>query len=169
MTDHNAGNATIEADDGKDELAEALDKLVPEERQAQMDRLFAGDYLLTEFVELANIGLGIPITLSVGGQLITGQLSSLQVYFDHAVKLMGAVEDKKLAESLVACIEAKRPDPDKPKRVPGMPPAFIHLVDARYVSEAGDYIPSRDAKALIWRGKVASVDGFSIGQFVPVE
>lgn len=71
------------------------------------------------------------------------------MYFDHAVKLMGSVEDKRLADSLVACIEAKRPDPGNPKQVPGMPPAFIHPVNARYVSEAGDYIPTRDAKALI--------------------
>jgi len=164
MSDTNKDNPTIEAEDGADEYRDAMNKLPLEERQAQVDRMFAGDFLLTELVDLANSGVGLQVTLSVRGQLITGRLTSSQEFFDHTVRILGKGTDKELADALVSRIEEIRPKLNTPQRIPGLPPIFIHLADARYLSEAGEYLPSLSGEPLTWRGKIASVDGFSLGQ-----
>jgi hypothetical protein len=45
------------------------------------------------------------------------------------------------------------------------PLAYIHLAHARFFTGAGQPLP--DGHGVLWRGRLAAVDGFVLGAFVP--
>lgn len=146
---------------------ESFQDLSPEERQARVHRFVSADYLLTDLVDMANGGASLSVTLCVQGQLITGRLASAFEYFDHVEQDIREASPGKLCEALLARIREIRPPVEGNSLVAAMPPVYIHLVNARYISKRGEYLPPQGTPALVWRGKIASVDGFSIGEFVP--
>jgi hypothetical protein len=121
------------------------------------------DWLLQWFVQFVNqTPLEVGITLSIGGGLVSGILISHQQYFEELAadfsKPFEAFEGPE-AEHVKSLLLGFVSPPGAPgERAPAH--QFLHLRDARLHAAGGAPIPSVGA---LWRGKIAAVDGFSMG------
>ncbi|MFN8624098.1 MAG: hypothetical protein U0869_25430 [Chloroflexota bacterium] len=141
-----------------------------------------GDNFLEILVDMANRvatdGFW-PVTLFVGGQMVTGYIASGRAYFEAigqelVAGLVGSAEDddQEPAATLVKFFaqmgdtypdrrapgEAATDDasePDKPE------PRFIHLSGARVITPGQPAIPMN--RPVWWRGRLDKVDGFIVG------
>ena len=133
----------------------ALSKMEWEGRQV--------DWLLQWFVRMASqANLEVGITLSVRGHLVSGLLISPQVYFTLLAEQFAkpfADAGSSDAESIRALV---RGFDESPVKEPDPAEQYIHVRDARVY--AGHQAPVSSA-GMLWRGKVAAVDGFSLGHF----
>jgi hypothetical protein len=132
------------------------------------------DWWLAVLVRLANKGvLSFGITLSVSGVMVSGTLAGGKEYFDATAELMsrGAADDEsrdslrksfatpgEIYEKDIAS-EEETPEGDEPTP----PPTFVHLKDARFWSP-GNSVPFTSQRGIWWRGRLAAVDGFFLGE-----
>jgi hypothetical protein len=124
------------------------------------------DWLLQWFTKFVNnTQLQIGITLTVGGNLISGTLISHQTYFeqlalDFSTPFGGleGVEPSEVRDMLLAF------SPEPPAEGESETAfQFLHLKDAKVFSNADLPIA---ASGVLWRGKIAAVDGFNLGSLV---
>jgi hypothetical protein len=109
------------------------------------------DVILESLIDFVTAdGGAIPITLQVGGLLISGLLMSEKSYFKHAFI---SLENKKLTF------------PKLSESSQSFPCAFIHLAETR-ITSGGSTIPQGEY-GVYWRGKLESIDGFFLGNLVP--
>jgi hypothetical protein len=129
------------------------------------------DCFLQSLVSIVNDeSASIPITVSVGGLLISGDMIGGKIYFDEfacqfkdgfkninsetastieeAFKRLGDVYDPTQKESQRGAIISK--------------PRIIHLKDAQIYRSGARPAPSE--KGVLWRGRLEAVDGFSLGK-----
>jgi hypothetical protein len=136
----------------------------PESSEAAAEIRIEHDYLLELFVRMANHNdeLELPLTLCVGGLIVTGFLIGGRRYFDLlAEDLVGdAVEGAtELRAELRDMTVAKYGSPgEDPEQEPVI--GIIHLRDAHVIGSAG-LIPSN--RGVVWRGRLIEVDGWCIG------
>lgn len=129
------------------------------------------DCFLQSLVSIVNDeSASIPITLSVGGLLISGDMIGGKAYFNEfARQFKGGFRD--ISSETASTIEKafKRLgdvyDPVQ-KEVQGSAPIpkphMVHLRDAQiYLSGAS---PEPSEKGVLWRGRLEAVDGFSLGR-----
>ncbi|MFK3641233.1 MULTISPECIES: gas vesicle protein [Pseudomonas] len=104
------------------------------------------------------------ITLTVGGNLISGILISGNAFMDLWADEFAAVFTKEngVADQVRDLYLNWRVDPDELLRDP-QPPQFIHLKAAEIYSTNGRPIL---AGGSLWRGKLSGVDGFNLGRLV---
>ena len=110
------------------------------------------DWLLTSLVDFINKhGNEVPVTLVVGGVLVSGLLTCYEKYFDavglDTAELFGAGNFPK-SKANGGTTEAALP-------------TFLHVKDARYFP-ASQALPKN--KGVWWRGRIAEVSGFSFGR-----
>jgi hypothetical protein len=127
------------------------------------------DEVFDQLVHLTNTtDLEIAITLHVRGLVVTGRLISGETYWrETAAELLEGAEDgpdlarQALAESMEGIADQYRDAEGDPRRddAPGPRSTFLHLRDARTLTPGGP-VPTDGA---LWRGRVASVDGFKLG------
>ena len=100
-----------------------------------------------------------PITLNVGGMLITGDLISRNAYmkdflYGPIVKaIRKAEEDDELLKQQTEEIR---------KEVKEKPYDFIHLKNAKFFVPGQPPIPT-EQESTLWRGRLSCVDGFTMG------
>jgi hypothetical protein len=141
--------------------------------EAQSRNAISGsvDCFLQSLVSIVNDeSASIPITLSVGALLISGDMIGGKTYFDEfarqfkdgfkninsetasiieeAFKRLGDVYDPIQKESQGGAIISK--------------PRLIHLKDAKIYPHGASSAPSE--KGVLWRGRLEAVDGFSLGK-----
>jgi hypothetical protein len=141
--------------------------------EAQSRNTISGsvDCFLQSLVSIVNDeSASIPITLSVGGLLICGDMIGGKTYFDEfahqfkdgfrnissetasiieeTFKRLGDVYDPIQKESQGGAIISK--------------PRIIHLKDAQIYQSGPSTAPSE--KGVLWRGRLEAVDGFSLGK-----
>lgn len=124
------------------------------------------DWLLQWFVGVAGqANLEMGITLSVRGHLVSGLLISPQTYFALLAEQFAqpfadaGSSDADGIRALVRGFDESSGKEDDPAA------QYIHVRDARvYAGQQGPVSPA----GMLWRGKVAAVDGFSLGHFLPV-
>jgi hypothetical protein len=141
--------------------------------EAQSRNAISGsvDCFLQSLVSIVNDeSASIPITVSVGGLLISGDMIGGKTYFDEfarhfkggfkninsetastieeAFKRLGDVYDPTQKESQGGAIISK--------------PRIIHLKDAQIYRSGARPAPSE--KGVLWRGRLQAVDGFSLGK-----
>jgi hypothetical protein len=119
------------------------------------------DAFLTRLVEYAIHGVELPVTLWVGGRMISGILTSGEHFFADALQALGLDEKQpegSNAEMMAADFQQWIDVYHEPF---SRPPEFIHLKDARTFKGDGNMIPSD--KGTMWRGKLSSIDGFHLG------
>ncbi|ALU59678.1 MULTISPECIES: gas vesicle accessory protein GvpU [Pseudomonas] len=119
------------------------------------------DWLLQWLVKfVANTKVEMGVTLSVGGNLVSGHLISHDTYFEQLADDISAPfssfangTDATMKEMILSF---------KPGESSEDTPAFhfIHLKDCRTYSTDGN--PICDA-GVLWRGRISAVDGFTIG------
>lgn len=123
------------------------------------------DWYLGWIVGLGEKGLETGITLTVGGNLVTGTLISGRKYFEE----MGALIQKAnglspdLSKALANTFSQWKDlypesgDDDDTKEHYN----FIHLRRARFMADGQNFLPQK--QGLLWRAKLSRVDGFSMG------
>lgn len=127
------------------------------------------DWFLGSIVTLLDKvdGFDFGVTLSVGGRIVAGNLISGRQYFTELGLSLSQAADK---QTTAAAADIMRTFADNwsqlaavydPSRFEDSAPApsFIHLKNARYII-GSDFVP---APGMLWRGKLSSVDGFSLG------
>ncbi len=121
------------------------------------------EFLITKVEET---GIGAGITLCVNGSIITGNLIKSKIYFDKMIEMYNFDKDQltaKNAEELakwndyyaqyVSFInELKRQENQQNLK-------YIYLEHVTF-RNVNSNIPTQ---AIVWRGKLSAVDGFSIG------
>jgi|SoiMethySBSTD1v2_1073268.scaffolds.fasta_scaffold41027_9 hypothetical protein len=113
------------------------------------------DWFLEMLVNIADkTEVGVPVTLQVGGTLVSGTLASGKAYFEGIASLpfrKGEIED-----------ELRKAFTDAGDAIPTSdePPRYVHLRDAHIFSTNGT-IPTH--AGVWWRGRLSEVAGFWIG------
>jgi len=121
------------------------------------------DWFLQELIDFVNLSKEneIGLTLHVEGSIVTGTLINARRWFTALARHLG---ESGVDEGVSKWIEGfgevyvrrdETPDEDK------LPPAFLHLCNARTVGTAGDSVPTDDG--VYWRGRVNAVSGFNLG------
>jgi len=129
------------------------------------------DCFLRSLVEIVNDeSANIPITLSVGGLLISGDMIGGKTYFDEFARQFkdgfrnisnetaSTIEEtfKRLGDVYDPIQKESQGSAAIPK------PYLIHLKDAQIYQSGAGRPPSE--KKVLWRGRLEAVDGFSLGK-----
>ena len=109
---------------------------------------------LVRIIDKGNASLGI--TLSVGGLLISGTLTSPTDYFQ---RVADELEEGAGENSLTNVLRRLPQDEAEEEGQP--PPRILHLKDARVFHPGGTPIPHN--RSTNWRIRLEAVDGFTIG------
>jgi hypothetical protein len=129
------------------------------------------DCFLQSLISIVNDeSASIPITLSVGGLLISGDMIGGKDYFNEfARQFKDGFRD--ISSETAATIEKafKRLgdvydsiQKESQGSAPISKPHLVHLRDAQiYLSGAS---PAPSEKVVLWRGRLEAVDGFSLGR-----
>lgn len=129
----------------------------------------APDNIFELLVHVANTSdLEMGMTLHVNGQVLTGKLISGATFWAESAaelreRTAGPVEViEALASSMDRVADEYREDyGDDARDADGEPMwSFVHLRDTRTLTPEGP-IPASGA---LWRGRLASIDGFSLGE-----
>ncbi|KGK58581.1 hypothetical protein FHR53_000663 [Xanthomonas arboricola] len=124
------------------------------------------DWYLQKLVGIANSSdAQFGITLFVDGIIVSGQLVSGKQYFEafaqeFSAAYPGDAEEREEIRRAFAS-HASIYDSEDDAQQSSAPPQFIHLIDARCFSPAGQPLPSN--RGVLWRGKVNAVSGFTLG------
>lgn len=125
------------------------------------------DWFLQMLVGMANDGLGISITLNVGGLLVSGNLVSGKDYLIEFGEVLSKSLDPENGENAKGIRESYQnmaEDVYGQDESKSAPPVYLHMKNAKYFSISGDSLPSNDEVSL-WRGRISEVGGFSLGSF----
>ena len=124
------------------------------------------DYTLQAFSYLANVyGIGFPITLNIGGLVISGMIISRDEYMKG---LTSSIREgiSKWQDKPKELLESKILEPMTQHKAVGgytvKKTKYIHLKNSRVFNTGGKPIPAR-GDGFLWRGRISSVDGFSFG------
>ena len=127
------------------------------------------DWFLQSLVMMANgPNVIIGVTLLVKGALVSGQIVGGAEYFKKLGKQFGIAvgmpeeEGAALFKSIIDKIYTKPEPEDEAEGDDDPSPGFIHLKNAR-VFQGTALVPTGQADVL-WRGKLAEVDGFILGE-----
>ena len=129
------------------------------------------DCFLQSLVSIVNDeSASIPITLSVGGLLISGDMIGGKTYFDEFARQFKDGFRNVSSETASTIEEAFKRlgdvyDPIQKESQGSDPipkPHLVHLRDAQIYQSGASPAPSE--KGVLWRGRLESVDGFSLGR-----
>jgi hypothetical protein len=141
--------------------------------EAQLQNTISGtvDWFLQSLVSIVNEeSANIPITLSVGGLLISVEMIGGKTYFnefarqfkdgfrDISSKTAASIEEsfKRLGDVYDPIQKESQGNAPRPN------PHLVHLRDAQIYDSGGS--PSPTEKGVLWRGRLEAVDGFSLGR-----
>lgn len=127
-----------------------------------------GDWLLRNIMgTVVGLGVEIGVTLTVGGSVISGIAINGEKYMDlFADGITNGASEGEVRHSIGEGLRAwkqiyQKPDAAgddwKPSHI-----GYVHLKDAQF------YIPGQEGmprNGLLWRGRLDSIDGFSLGNF----
>lgn len=131
-----------------------------------------GDWFLQRLVRLANVtGVEIGITLTVGGSIISGELTGGREYFEAVAEQVRSAVPGEVGEAMSdffrkgakVYVLAK----EEANEVSGdlIPPNYLHLRNAKHFAPGSEAMPSGDG--MWWRGRIAEVSGFTVGSLGP--
>ena len=142
------------------------------------------DSYLQVLISLAEDGTKIPVTLSLGGMLVTGQLISTREYRESFEKVLfetvdvtreGREEREAVKEAFLLRRQIQEGieegdkyvrDIEEGKPIPPSPYKYVYLKNARFYAPSGQ--PWTQPEGFLWRGKTAAVDGLMVGTFSAV-
>jgi hypothetical protein len=82
--------------------------------------------------------------------IVSGELVSYKTYVDGLVQPKTDYEQEETA--------VKREDRN-----------YIHLRNVKFYLSAGNPIPANESKEIFWRGRLSSIDGFSLAKLLRTE
>ena len=141
-----------------------------EQAPKAVDEPVACDWLLQILISVTNSsGTPCPVTLHVGGLLVSGELVSGLQYFEEFAQQMGSAVKESEREEIEAMFRemgqsfySQEKSPDAP---PPPNPHFIHLQNVKIFNPEGLPFPANDGA--FWRGRLEAVDGFMLGSLTP--
>jgi len=148
-------------DQKRDDVEDAVEVMNTQEIPDDVDW-----FLMQGLLNLVELGNNIGITLSVKGVIISGICISALEYLDEISSGMNATLGPDYAEIVDAIIAGSKenyPSPEDIMAKGHISRGYIHLKDACYFTPGKKPMPSTGG--MLWRGKVAAVDGFSLGTF----
>ena len=89
----------------------------------------------------------IDIILNVHGMIVSGELVSYKTYVNEFGK---PKTDSQQDETAVKSEDRN----------------YIHLRNVKFYVSSGNPIPSNESKEIFWRGKLSSIDGFSLAKLL---
>ena len=125
------------------------------------------DWLLRLLVNMVTTaeGLTIPITLHMGGLIVSGQLVSGKLYLEEfggqfANEFLCPLPADQRAKLLARIRDTASRIYDQGKETRRVP-TYIHLRDATFMTVTGQ--TAQTNRSLWWRGRLSRVDGFWFG------
>lgn len=119
------------------------------------------DSLLQLIVSASDKGNEFPLTLFVNGAIVSGILTGRRTYLNQFVSHFTTGWDEEdsnvMREAFGLDAEPEEEDESGIDTI-----RYIHLRDAKVFSPGQQPLP---ANGLLWRGKIAEVNGFSYGMF----
>jgi hypothetical protein len=119
------------------------------------------DAFLTSLVDMANEGTAsMGLTLFVSGTIISGTLIGAKQFFNELADLIVASELTPSAgdSPFSASLRELGGDIENSAKASALVPHYIHLKDARVVN-----LSELNSPSTLWRGRLAQIDGFSLG------
>ena len=89
----------------------------------------------------------INIILNVHGMIVSGELVSYKTYVD------GFIPPKTDTEQDETTVESEDRN-------------YIHLRNVKFYLSSGNPIPANESKEIFWRGRLSSIDGFSLAKLL---
>ena len=135
-----------------------------DEKETVSQQVSQGDFHLRDVILLANgTKAEFPITLTVGGMLISGLLTGGKRYFEEFAETMAnAHGTAETSEQLREFFSRRTKIYDAPEEgEPPVPLAYVHLREARFFVPGAQPVPS--SGGVLWRGRLSQVDGFHLG------
>jgi hypothetical protein len=129
---------------------------------------------MVQGVEQQGVELAVPVTLNVGGYLVSGYVISGKEYFEEFAELVARglpdAFDEERKQTIAKSFNNLRNIYDTTEdRVEDVIAQggynFVHLRDALFLHPSGDTIPS--TSGMLWRTKLEAVDGFTLGMLRP--
>lgn len=121
------------------------------------------DFYLELLLSFADQGIDVPITINVGGFLISGDLISENEYVQKFMRGRFVEKLKSVVtqyESLKVAIEEARRQPSVREKTY----THLHLKNAAFFHPGQYPIKGLDEGSSLWRGLVTSVDGYMFGK-----
>jgi hypothetical protein len=119
---------------------------------------------LVKNVNDAEERFSMPMTVLVGGTLVSGSLIGIEEYFETLASEFAAMFTD--PDEAAMAKESFKPSEDMPPPSEGDPlPQYIHFKDARYYSVQGGPIVA--GPGVLWRGRISEVGGFHFGCLAP--
>lgn len=148
------------------ELKEAgLDSETDELREV-IAHIQDSDWFLADLIRIfANNGVAFPLTLVVGGSVVSGKLIGGKQYFQQVSETIsqGTTNNSQVRDFLVKMVEGNKLRYERPEGADenwSLPePGFVHLEGARIFNGSAEPIPQ--GEGVLWRAKLTSVDAFS--------
>lgn len=140
----------------------------PEETAANADDVETTvhqDWLLEYWVGLAEQGVSISVTLTVGGSIISGNLMSTTAYYTAIAQQLGstfrtAPGAAPVLKDIQQQFNGWKDEATEVVNEIAANPLYIHISDVA-IHAGAQIITYNDG---IWRGQLAAVDGFIIGR-----
>jgi hypothetical protein len=89
----------------------------------------------------------INIILNVHGMIVSGELVSYKTYVDGFIPPKTDTEQDEMVD--------EREDRN-----------YIHLRNVKFYLSSGNPIPANESKEIFWRGRLSSIDGFSLAKLL---
>ena len=122
------------------------------------------DYLLGQFISVANLGASFGVTLTVGGLIITGTLIGGKEYLELLASSVDAAGfGKKEGEEETALGKLVRSYShlyDDVKFDTFATPGYIHLKNVQFIPVSGT---GNTFNGVLWRGRLMEVSGWTLG------
>jgi hypothetical protein len=125
-------------------------------------------FLRSTISDLTPLGVELGITVMVRGMVVSGTLISGAKYFEEMGNSFQSIggEHQEVTNAIGESWKAWKVLYDKPEDAPDdwkpEQTSYIHLRDARIFAPGQSSLPSN--QGVLWRGKLSSVDGFSMGK-----
>lgn len=122
------------------------------------------DWVLQTLIQAANLGIEIGVTLTTGAGMLTGTIIGGAKYMDmQKASLAPHWGSDELRQSFDNIFDdwRKRYAPTEEDAADPTATIYIHLSNARVL--IGDQFVPSSSNGMLWRGKLDSIIGFSIG------
>lgn len=125
------------------------------------------DWFLQKLVNYANdFGLEFGITLQVSGMLVSGTIIGGKKYFDEfSASFTSELHEQAIADAFSDLFNSYKRvyEVSSEERDSLPPPEYVHIKNARFYQPGQKGMPTDTA--LLWRGRLREVGGFSLGSF----
>lgn len=146
---------------------DATDNESKPEKNEEADHRTNNDWFLQQLIRFVNADdMSFSLTLQVGGLIVSGTVISGNKYFqEFSDQFCTAIVNDEIRDDFRKYFSMNQDiykgDRENNDNVPL--PSFIHVRNARFYHPGGDPLPSNGG--ILWRGRIAEVDGFFLGAF----